>query len=280
MPGSSNKVYPFNNDYTFNFRSILGVTVGIFLFLIFFLPLNPLTEEFNKKTLILAGFGGIIFIFLMLLRIVIPSLFPKLFRPEKWSLMKEIVLHFLFLVLNSVAFSFYARYVGKIEVTFHLVVNIVLISLAPVIILIIIYEYNFLKKRLQELLNQNDLPEILENTDGIEFESENQSEHLFLFPEQIILIKSANNYIEIIYKQNEKVSRRLIRNSLKNTEKLLSKYPSLIRCHRSYIINKNCIQNIQKGAEGLKLSLFDYSFEINVSRQYVLKVKEALKQSD
>lgn len=280
MPGSSNKVYPFNNDYTFNFRSILGVTVGIFLFLIFFLPLNPLTEEFNKKTLILAGFGGIIFIFLMLLRIVIPSLFPKLFRPEKWSLMKEIVLHFLFLVLNSVAFSFYARYVGKIEVTFHLVVNIVLISLAPVIILIIIYEYNFLKKRLQELLNQNDLPEILENTDGIEFESENQSEHLFLFPEQIILIKSANNYIEIIYKQNKKVSRRLIRNSLKNTEKLLSKYPSLIRCHRSYIINKNCIQNIQKGAEGLKLSLFDYSFEINVSRQYVLKVKEALKQSD
>ena len=205
MPGSSNKIYPFNNDTTFNFRSILGVTVGIFIFLIFFLPLNPLTEEFNKKTLILAGFGGIIFIFLMLLRVVVPSLFPKLFQPEKWSVIKEIVLHFFFLVLNSVAFSFYAKYVGKIDVTFHLVVNIVLISLAPVVILIIIYEYNFLKKRMQELLNQNGLSETIEDSEGIEFESDNQSEHLFLFPEQIILIKSANNYVEIIFKQNEKV---------------------------------------------------------------------------
>ena len=48
--------------------------------------------------------------------------------------------------------------------------------------------------------------EVEENIE-IEFESENKSEYFHLFLNQIILIKSANNYIEVIYKQDEKVSR-------------------------------------------------------------------------
>lgn len=95
-----------------------------------------------------------------------------------------------------------------------------------------------------------------------------------------MLIKSASNYIEVIYKTYDKISRRLIRNTIKNTEEFFSKYPTLVRCHRSCIVNKNYIQKLEKGHEGLKLVLFDYPQEIHVSRQYALKVKEALKQAD
>jgi DNA-binding LytR/AlgR family response regulator len=215
-------------------------------------------------------------------RIGIPSVLPGLFQAENWTIKKEAVLHLLFLILNSVAFAFYALYVGKIGITFHIAVNIVLISAASVAVLVIVNEYKFLKNKLQLFMVQNKNSDIKEPDvdalNGIEFESENQSEQFFLFPEQIILIKSAGNYIEIIYKQNEKVSRRMIRNTLAYAEQLLSQYPFLIRCHRSSVVNINCIQKVNKTAEGLKLDLLDYSRAVNVSRQYVLKVREALDQ--
>lgn len=284
MFNSLNKKYPFNEDLKFNLQAISGVSLGIFLFLLFLLPLDPPADDFNKKLLIIAGFGVITLILLSLVRIFIPSLFPNLFLPEKWTQKKEIVLHLIFLILNSVAFTFYTAYVANIEITFSITVNIVLISLFPTLFLVIIYEYHTLKLRLQNLLNQNNnfsQPEAEGSSDNlIEFESENQGEHFTLFPAQIILIRAASNYIEIIFKQNEKVSRRLIRNTLKNTEKQISKYPFLQRCHRSCIVNLNSIQKIHKSPEGMKLDLYDYPRGVNVSRQYILKIKEALKKSD
>lgn len=283
MPGLKNKPYPFTDDLKLNLQSVSGISLGLFLFLLFFQPLDPPVDEFNRKLLILAGFGVIHLLLLAVCRIVIPSLLPGLFAPEKWTIKKEALLDLLFLILNSVAFSFYARYVGKIGINFHIAVNIVLISAASVALLTVINEYKFLKNKLQSFMAQNKSLDTKEPDNellnGIEFESENQSESFFLFPEQIILIKSAGNYIEIIYKQNEKAGRRMIRNTLAYTEQLLAKYPFLIRCHRSSVVNINSIQKVNKTTEGLKLDLFDYSRAVNVSRQYVLKVKEALEQS-
>jgi len=277
-----NKPYPFNDGFKFNLQSVSGITLGLFLFLLFFQPLDPPVADFNRRLLILSGFALITFLLLSLCRIILPSVLPHFFITEKWTIKKELILHLAFLVLNSVAYVFFARYVGHIEITFHLVVNIFLISLAATTALIIINEYKFLKKQIQSLMNQYGNFDINENNDfidmGIEFESKNQKEHFVLFPEQIILIKSAGNYIEIIYRQKDEVSRRLIRNTLTIIEKSVSKYPFLIRCHRSSIINIHSIQKVHKADDGLKLELFDYPREVNVSRQYVLKVKEALNQ--
>lgn len=282
MPGIKNKPYPLTDDLKLSLQSVSGISLGLFFFLLFFQPLDPPVSEFNRKLLILAGFGVIHLLLLTLCRIVFPSILPGWFQAEKWTIKKEAVLHLLFLILNSVAFSFYAHYVGKIGINFHIAVNIVLISAASVAVLVIVNEYKFLKNKLQSFMAQNknfDLKEPdAETLNGIEFESENQSERFFLFPEQIILIKSAGNYIEIIYKQNEKVGRRMIRNTLAYTEQLLAKYTFLIRCHRSSVVNINCIQKVNKTSEGLKLNMIDYSRTVNVSRQYVLKVKEALEQ--
>jgi DNA-binding LytR/AlgR family response regulator len=285
MFNSLNKKYPFNEDLKFNLLSIFGVSLGVFLFLLFFQPLDPATTDFNKKLLIIAGFGGITLLLLLFLRVFVPSFLTKLFTAQEWTLKKEILLHFIFVVLNTVAFTFFAAYVGRIEITFSLTVKIVLISLIPVLFLVIIYEYQFLRARIKNLLNQNNKEEFpvednSEKASLVEFESENQAEYFHLFPEQIILIQAASNYIEIIYKQNEKVSRRLIRSTMKKAEKLLSEYPFLLRCHRSCIVNTNTIQKIQKSAEGLKLELYDYPRQVNVSRQYVLSVKNALENPD
>lgn len=283
MLNSLNNKYPFYEDLGLNLKTISGVSLGLFLFLLFFQPLDPATTDFDKKLLIITGFGGITLLLLLLLRIVIPSFLPAIFNPEKWKLKKEVALHFLFVVLNAVAFAFFAIYVGRIEASFSMVIKIVFISLIPVLFIVVVYQYKFLKTRIKTLLNQNEDEspdeEKAEAASLIEFESENQAEHFHLFPEQIILIRAASNYVEIVYKLNEKVNRRLIRNTLTNTEKQLAGYSYLMRCHRSCIVNLNSIRRLRKSHEGMQLELYDYPREVNVSRQYILKIKEALNKS-
>lgn len=276
-----NKKYPFIDDLKINVRLIVVISLGIFLFLLFFQPFQLQNPDFNNKLIILATFGAITLVLLGIIRIIIPSIFSQAFSEERWTLKKEVILDFSFLIFNSVAFSFFARFVGRVPITFHIVIMIVIITLCAIATLIVFTTFHSLKKQAREFsespTGNNDDDFGSEEDAEIEFESENKSEYFQLFLEQIMLIKSANNYIGVIYKQGDKISKRLIRNTLKTTEEQFSKYPSMIRCHRSFIVNKNYIQKIAKGTDGLKLSLFDYPREIHVSRQYVLKVKEALK---
>jgi len=281
MQNSLDKKHPYYSDFKLILRSIIGISLGIFLFLLFFQPFSPQNPDFNNKLLILAAFGGITLILLWLMRIIIPSIFSGIFSSQKWTINKEIFWAFLFVISNSVAFVFFAKYVGKIHITFHIVTIIVILTLIATVVLVVINEYHFLKKQLRglqsvEIKNDDDI--LFEENVEVEFESENKSEYFKLYLNQIILIKSANNYIEVIFQEEEKISKKLIRNTLKNTEILFSKYTEIIRCHRSCMVNKNHIQKVSKGNDGLILSLINYPQEIHVSRQYALKVKEALKK--
>lgn len=280
MLNSLNKKYPFNDNLKVNTRSISSVSLGIFLFLLFFQPFEVQNPDFNNRLIILATFGAITLVLLSIFRLVIPSIFITAFSEERWTILKEIIIDLLFVICNSVAFAFFARYVGRIPMTFPIVINIVIISITAAAVVVITNQFYLLKKKVQRLETspQDTTPnEPVEIPKEIEFESENKTEYFTLFLEQLILIKSANNYIEIIYKQNDEIRKKLIRSTMKSTENLLQKYPEIIRCHRSCMVNKNYIKKVSRGSDGLTLNLFDYPQEIPVSRQYVLRLKESLK---
>ncbi|WP_347839484.1 LytTR family DNA-binding domain-containing protein [uncultured Draconibacterium sp.] len=282
MLNSLNKKYPFNDNLKVNTRSISSVSLGIFLFLLFFQPFEVQNPDFNNRLIILATFGAITLVLLCISRLVIPSIFTRAFSEERWTIKKEIIIDLIFVIFNSVAFSFFARYVGRIPMTFPIVINIVIISITAAAVVVLTNQFYLLKKKVQQLETANNEPNATEPVEvpaEIEFESENKTEYFTLFLEQVILIKSANNYIEVIYKQNEEVKKKLIRNTMKSTESLLKNYPEIIRCHRSCMVNKNYIKKVSRGTDGLNLSLFDYPQEIPVSRQYVIKLKEALKSN-
>jgi len=281
MLKSLNKKYPFNDNLKVNVRSIFSVSLGIFLFLLFFQPFTLRNPDFNNRLIILGTFGVITLVLLSIFRLVIPSMFTKAFSEERWTIGKEILIDFVFVIFNSVAFSFFARFVGKIPITFHTEIIIVIISIASAAVLVVINQLYLLRQLVEKLQSGYPEEEREETTSNIpseiEFESENKSESFHLFAEQLILIKSASNYVEIIYKQNEKVHKKLIRNTMQNAEKMMNAFPQMIRCHRTCIVNKNYIQKTERGSDGLILHLFDYPQEIPVSRQYTLKVKEALR---
>ncbi len=282
MLNSLNKKYPFNDNLKINVRSIISVSLGAFLFLLFFQPFSIQNPDFNNRLIILATFGAITLVLLSIFRLVIPSIFSSAFSEERWTIKKEIIIDLLFVIFNSVAFTFFARYVGHTRITFQIVILIVIISIVGCSVVVVINQLYLLRNQLEKLTAQlageaEEEEESGEIPAEIEFESENKTEYFTVYAEQVILIKSANNYVEVIYRHDDKVQKKLIRNTLKNTERFLLKHKEMVRCHRSCIVNKNYIQKVGRGANGLVLSLFDYPQQIHVSRQYTLKVKEALK---
>ncbi|MCH7658206.1 MAG: LytTR family transcriptional regulator DNA-binding domain-containing protein [Bacteroidetes bacterium] len=278
-----NITYPFNDNLKQNLKVIFGISMGLFLFMLFFQPIELMTTDFNNKLLIIAGFSGITFIFLVLALIIAPSVLPGLFLSGKWSLKRDIVLNACIWAIISVAFTFYARYVAQTNITFHSVFIIILLCLTQVSVIIITNQFEILKIKLQDALNLSKKPDktIKEGNEPveIEFESENKSERFSLPLNKIILLRSADNYIEIFWKKESEIIKRLIRETLINAEYQLKEYPNFVRCHRTCLVNIDYVMKLTGNVQMQKIRLKYMDEEIPVSRQYILKVRETLQDN-
>ena len=281
MKNFLNRPYSFNDDLKYNLRLSIGISIGMFLFYLFFQPLDLKNADFNNKLVIIAGFGFITFFILGLNLIFLPYIFPKFFQTGKWNLIRDIILNALIWILISTAYTFYARYVGLIVITIHSMFKLLLLGLAPVAILIVANQNKILKRYLQnalELTKKLD-QEGEERSDPeaeITIESENQSESVKVELNNLMLIKSANNYIEVFWKKDDEIHKTLLRNTLTKIENQLKSYPNFIRCHRTSLVNKSFIQKLTRGSQGLQIRLAGMENLIPVSRQYSLKVKEQI----
>jgi hypothetical protein len=273
-----NRPYSFNDDLKYNLRLSAGISIGMFLFYLFFQPLDLKNEDINNRLVIIAGFGFITFFILGIALIFLPWLFPKFFQTGRWNLFRDIILNGIIWILITTANTFYARYIGLIEINYHSMFKLLLLGLAPVAILIVVNQNKILKRYLQNAL---ELVKNLESDDEKEakkdaeivIESESKSESLTLKISDLILIRSANNYIEVFWKSDNDIHKRLLRNTLTNVEIQLKSYPDLIRCHRTALINGQYAKKISRGHH----LILDYIEEpVPVSRQYSLAVKEYL----
>jgi len=84
----------------------------------------------------------------------------------------------------------------------------------------------------------------------------------------ILFLESTDNYISVFYLLNGKIQRKLLRNTLKNMEEEL-KMQSVIRCHRSFMINTQNIEFAQKKGKFLQLKIKHYESYISVSQKYL-----------
>jgi DNA-binding LytR/AlgR family response regulator len=70
----------------------------------------------------------------------------------------------------------------------------------------------------------------------------------------IVYFKSEDNYILLFYKSENELKKELIRTNLKKLEQELNQ-PSLIRIHRSYMINSQNLQSAIKTSRGYKVRM-------------------------
>jgi DNA-binding LytR/AlgR family response regulator len=96
--------------------------------------------------------------------------------------------------------------------------------------------------------------------------------------ENLLYIESDENYVSICYLNKGKVSKYLLRETLKKMEENFSA-TEIIRCHRSYMVNFEKVKVIRKDKDGLKLELeTPSSIDIPVSKTYVDNVMQTFSR--
>ncbi len=97
--------------------------------------------------------------------------------------------------------------------------------------------------------------------------------HILAVLEDIVIIKSADDYSEVILKSGEKI---LIKKSLKSWEETLPE-KSFLRIHRNTIINTKLIEKIEKMFNGsYVVRLKNYPDAIYFSQRYSQKIRKLL----
>jgi hypothetical protein len=279
---SKNKLDLLYQKINKEFKVLAGISLGVFLFILFFQPFQLSKLNFDNQLLFTAGLGVIMFLFLSLVRIGIPWMVQKHLKNNQGNIVTQKFSGFLMFVLNALAFAFYLRYVGFVEITFYVMFKVVFICLIPPLILHY-YDRNEEFMQSREMLAeknrelQNQIDHLLEGNlkKTLTLYSENQSEGLNFSVADIVMIRSADNYVEIIHKVNNSFKRQLLRNTLKNIEHQAAHFDDLIRCHRTCIININYVSKLKRKQNSYWLSIQNFSEEVPVSRQYLLRVREA-----
>lgn len=259
------------------------ISLGIFLFVLFFEPFPIYFHDLNNSLIFNAGLGGIVFLFIILVSVIFPWITKKNMDADEVDDVLSYFRGFAILILSSVAFAFYLRFVGGINITFYIMFRVVLICIVPPILLRLysvraksIFDNNFLQIENTSLKNQIDkFEENLLNI-SLEFVSENSAENAKFQLSSIAFIKSADNYVEIYFVEEEVLKRKLLRNTLKNIEIQLKPYAIFVRCHRTCIVNAKHIQKLNREINNYWLTIMDSTEKLPVSRQYILKLKEAI----
>lgn len=262
---------------------LISISLGVFLFILFLQPFPLDSFDLNNNLIFVGGLAAIVFIIMVIVHVISPWLIQKYDHKDYQSIFSSFMGGLIMVVLSAVAFAFYLYYVGDIEITFFIMFKVVIICFAPPVALRLYdlikrlkFENESLKKQLELIQSQVEVFEEKDLNKTVELISENANENFTLPASDIVFIKSADNYVEIVYKDAENLKKKLIRNTLKNIEQQLKAFPDLIRCHRICIVNKQHIEKLNKDYNNHWLTILDSDEKIPVSRQYLMKIKEAI----
>jgi len=154
--------------------------------------------------------------------------------------------------------------------------NTALVLLLPYSVLWLYFSWRDKKEQIERLA---DYPPSLESTRNmIPFYDDKGILKFSIKKENLLYLESAENYVNICYLNKGKVSKYLLRDTLKKIEENFSG-TEIIRCHRSYMVNFEKVKVIRKDRDGLKLEFDNPSVtDIPVSKTYINTVMQTFSK--
>jgi len=277
-----NKPYPFIEDT--KTKIIVSIAFGLFIYL-FLLIYQPFGIEaiIANKAIYLLGFGFITLLVLFTFLLILPIIFPQFYDIDQWNIGKEIAFissNFLAItLLNYLYDSFFSQVHSQQHNLFFFILVTIAVGVIPVAILVFFSEIYLREKRQKEATKMSSKIQIERKakTDSphktISLKADTGKAPFLLDDHQLIFVKSEDNYCKIYFQEGENIKTALLRVTLKNIEQQLETFPDMLRCHRSYIVNKKKVIRISGNARAYNIH-FENCMEIAaVSRNFP---KEAL----
>lgn len=265
--------FPFIDEIKFNLLLSLALSVLAFLILFIF---RPYGLEKVSSTLFIAGFGLNAFLGIGIHLLIMPKVFPKIFMESKWNIQRHLLFLFSMCLLISILNYFYNSYVGK-EISpqhdfFTFIFFTTAVGIFPIVVLTYVFE-KYQALRNERLAGEIDIPIEKKPDDTLSIVPDtNQHEKLTILTSAFLYAESDKNYCKIYYLYQGQVKRQLMRLSLKNLVIQLSSRSQIIRVHRSFVVNKENIEQVTGNARSLLLKMKEVEDRVPVSRSFNKKL--------
>jgi hypothetical protein len=154
--------------------------------------------------------------------------------------------------------------------------NTALVLLLPYSILWLYFSWREKKEQIERMA---DIQSFADNSrDMIPFYDDKSALKFSVKKDNLLYLESTENYISICYLNKGKISKYLLRDTMKKMEENFAG-TEIIRCHRSYMVNFEKVKVIRKDRDGLKLELDNQSvIDIPVSKTYADNVMQTFSK--
>ena len=266
-----NKAFP----YTTSFRNHLLIAAILSFLVVFILIfLQPFgAGNFNNpyKDLYFIGYG----IISMIVYTFLYFLSRRYYISYKtWKRKEELVFSFLYVSLAIVIAFFYTElfinkkpehiYLDFFMTWFRLMFFGFGIILS-IVSMFLRHYYGKTKESEKEIDRELDKAVLLK--------SSLKKESFLVVLADVIYIKSEDNYVNIYYKEEGQVKKKVMRNTLSSVHEQID---HMIRVHRSYVINPNYIISLEGNAQNGSVHLQYINDAVPVSKTYFDRVKSRM----
>ncbi|HSI90808.1 MAG TPA: LytTR family DNA-binding domain-containing protein [Adhaeribacter sp.] len=296
MPAILNQPFPAHSlSGAIRMAALIGLFVAVFLLV--FQPFGMReTPAGTAKFLAISGYGLVTFGCISISALLLSRLAPAWFRPETWTVGKEIFItlfNFLLIGFFNTLYTFYIfGQPFSLSYLLYFQVITVAVGIIPVSVIVLFRHNRLLSLNLKLAREMNSELETAEQETAtpagfsgetgksipgsFTFASETGTETLTLNQQDFLFATDADNYVELHFLEKGATRKSLIRNTLTRLEESVKADPKIVRCHRAYLVNLHQVRNFSGNAQGLKLELNGTPELIPVSRKMVPEIKSLL----
>ncbi len=248
--------------------------VFVFIFLAVFKPfeIQNLTTKQWLYYAFLAGYGFITSFSVLIMIEGVGRLLPNVFSEKNWKIKHEVAFVVSLISLITVFNYFYTVLISHLpfssETFVFMLFATVSVSFFPAVSFVMFRYVRNMRQysRPSTVLSVERKEEI--KREFIELFAENQRDSVTLSPESLLFIESDDNYSTVFFTQQNRIQKKLLRNTLTRLEAQVESFPTLRRCHRSYLVNLKKVSRVSGNAQGYRLHLYDTDEIVPVSRTY------------
>ncbi|NPA37044.1 MAG: LytTR family transcriptional regulator [Chlorobi bacterium] len=262
------KTFPFLDELRYRIVLVLIIMVYSVFFMVTFDPFT-ISSMLKLKWLGLVAMGLLGTVPIAISQLVIrPLIRIKTFKVKHfllWFAAEVIALTILMAIMydDDSEYSFFKDF----QTTFKYTALLAIIIYSFAILIIVLIQVNK-EKNTKNKITSKDI-------DLISFKDERDQVKFSVKRKDILYIESTDNYITVFFSNGGKVSKHMIRTSLKRVEEseLSTK---LLRCHRSFIVNLENVEWMKKEGRNFVLKIREIESFIPVSRSYIPQFKSLL----
>jgi hypothetical protein len=259
-------------------RTAILVAVFVYVLLALFQPFHLNLLASNNRDFIIAGYGFICLLQLLVYYVWLPVVLKNIFDEDDWRIYKEIIWLSGILICIGASVAVYEHLVGTRALQLYTLAESVgkvfVIGIIPVTAITMLNRYRLLKQHLAEALEIHDRILSKETvskqepaTQRVVLTSNNQGEQFEGALSDLMFIAALGNYVEVHFLSDGLPQRSLLRNTLSAVEQQLSGYPQMFRCHRAFLINLSNVSDANGNASGYELSFFPSKTKVPVAKR-------------